>query len=131
MSPDTANSPPVGIDISDPFDPNARPRSNQQQSQIQGQTEQWTCEICTCINPMQYLACDACGCERPESVGQQQRQRERERAQQQQPPRPPLSAPPAAGRREQSMGWLCTRCGTFMEHVYWTCSSCGKMKESS
>ncbi len=25
----------------------------------------WTCEICTLVNPLQYLTCDACGTERP------------------------------------------------------------------
>ena len=113
MSPESNASPLVGIDISDPFDPNAQP------------PEQWTCGVCTCINPLQYLACDACGCERPESVGMRQQEQERRSA-----PRPPASAPPTLNRH-QSLGWLCTRCGTFMAHVYWTCSSCGKMKESS
>ena len=116
ISPDSNASPLVGIDISDPFDPNAR------------SPEQWTCGVCTCINPLQYLACDACGCERPESVGLQQRQRERRSVA---APRPPASAPPLRQNRGQSLGWFCTWCGTFMEHVYWTCSSCGKMKESS
>ncbi|KAK3709241.1 hypothetical protein LTR37_010979 [Vermiconidia calcicola] len=52
-----AHSPVVDIDISDPFDPNAKP------------PDQWTCDICTCINPLQFLACDACGTERPQRVG--------------------------------------------------------------
>ncbi|KAK5171941.1 uncharacterized protein LTR77_003578 [Saxophila tyrrhenica] len=50
-------SPIVDVDISDPFDPTAVP------------PDQWTCDICTCINPLQYLACDACGTERPERIG--------------------------------------------------------------
>ena len=117
VSPASITSPVVGIDISDPFDPHA------------GTPVQWTCEICTCINPMQYLACDACGCERPGSLAIPAREPRESR-----PPRPrPLSSPPAAPAegRHASAGWLCTRCGTFMEHLYWTCSSCGKMKESS
>lgn len=40
----------AAIDLSEPFNP-----------------DQWTCEICTCINPTRYLACDACGIERPSS----------------------------------------------------------------
>ncbi|RMY48813.1 hypothetical protein D0863_15301 [Hortaea werneckii] len=40
--------PPPIIDLSDPFNP-----------------DEWTCEICTCINPTPFLACDACGTERP------------------------------------------------------------------
>jgi hypothetical protein len=45
------SSPITNIDISEPFNP-----------------DQWTCSICTCINPTRYLACDACGIERPEPV---------------------------------------------------------------
>jgi len=45
------SSPVTAIDISEPFNP-----------------DQWTCTICTCINPTRYLACDACGIERPEPV---------------------------------------------------------------
>jgi hypothetical protein len=47
----TLSSPITNIDISEPFNP-----------------DQWTCSICTCINPTRYLACDACGIERPEPV---------------------------------------------------------------
>jgi hypothetical protein len=47
----TLSSPITAIDISEPFNP-----------------DQWTCSICTCINPTRYLACDACGIERPEPV---------------------------------------------------------------
>jgi hypothetical protein len=43
------SSPIAPIDISEPFNP-----------------DQWTCSICTCINPVRYLACDACGIERPQ-----------------------------------------------------------------
>jgi hypothetical protein len=45
------SSPITNVDISEPFNP-----------------DQWTCSICTCINPTRYLACDACGIERPEPV---------------------------------------------------------------
>lgn len=117
LSPMSNASPLVGVDISDPFDPNANRAP-----------DQWTCGICTCINPMQYLACDACGCERPENVGLRQRE---PRAR---PARSLVSVPPIAGpspRRDQSLGWLCTQCGTFTEHPYWCCTRCGKMKESS
>lgn len=43
------SSPIAPIDISEPFNP-----------------DQWTCSICTCINPVRYLACDACGIEKPQ-----------------------------------------------------------------
>lgn len=105
-------SPILNVDISEPFDPSARP------------PEQWTCEICTCINPLQYLACDACGTERPERVGIGNRGAVPR-------PRPvhPLARP--ASVPTQSLGWTCSDCGAFMEHRWWTCSACGRMKESS
>ena len=100
------------IDISEPFDPNAKP------------PDEWTCEICTCINPLQFLACDACGCERPQGIGLGNRGA-----------RPPLrstvSAPAPASNYHDSLGWICTNCSSFMEHRWWTCSACGKMKDSS
>ncbi|KAM0722328.1 hypothetical protein Q7P37_001769 [Cladosporium fusiforme] len=53
-------SPSEPIDLSEPFNP-----------------DQWTCEICTCINPTQYLACDACGIERPQPVTRRHTQQRR------------------------------------------------------
>ncbi|KAI6985942.1 zinc ion binding protein, partial [Hortaea werneckii] len=47
----TSSSPTPLIDLSDPFNP-----------------DEWTCDICTCINPTRFLACDACGTERPSST---------------------------------------------------------------
>lgn len=101
------------IDISDPFDPAA------------SAPEQWTCEICTCVNPLQYLACDACGIERPQRIGVGNRGAR---------PKPvsTFSAPaPAPTIQHDTLGWVCTRCGAFMEHKWWTCSACGQMKQSS
>lgn len=100
-------------------------------------TNDWACEVCTCINPLQFLACDACGVERPQAVLLQSRS----------PPsksQPPMRKPapsravsglariteskPAA--RSESLGWNC-RCGAFMEHKWWTCSACGTLKDTS
>ena len=101
------------IDISEPWDPNAAP------------PDEWSCEICTCINPLQFLACDACGTERPQNIGvgnRGARPRLTSRA----------SAPaPSTTTQVETLGWNCTQCGAFMEHRWWTCSSCGKMKDSS
>jgi len=94
------------IDLSEPFNP-----------------DEWTCEVCTCINPMQFLACDACGSERPHgavaaaSSGLAATHRPRWTT-----PRPMAT---------ETMGWNCVRCETFMEHKWWTCSACGLMKNSS
>ena len=100
------------LDISDPFDPAAAP------------PEQWNCELCTCVNPLQFLACDACGTERPQQIGLGNRGAR---------PKPVsiVSAPAPIQVQNQSLGWTCTRCGAFMEHKWWTCSACGQMKESS
>lgn len=98
------------IDISEPWDPNAAP------------PDEWECEICTCINPLQFLACDACGTERPQKIGVGNRGAR---------PKPVsrVSAPQVV--QVESMGWNCTDCGSFMEHRWWTCSACGRMKDSS
>ncbi|KAF2772075.1 WLM-domain-containing protein [Teratosphaeria nubilosa] len=109
----TAQIPPTitspVIDISEPFNP-----------------DEWACEICTCINPVQFLACDACGTERPQmmfpppaGVG---RSRSMSKA-------PDTSMPSAVSK--QGLGWNCRNCGSFMEHEWWTCSACVEMKTSS
>lgn len=109
---DSTVSPIVNVDISEPFDPTAKP------------PDQWTCEICTCINPLQFLACDACGTERPERIGIGNRGSMPR-------PRPVHDILRPAPVANDSLGWNCTGCGAFMEHRWWTCSACGKMKESS
>lgn len=73
--------------------------------------DSWTCQVCTCINPLQFLACEACGVERPPTAVRKP------------VPRKPIPPKPS--------GWSCRECGTFMEHKWWTCSGCGLMKESS
>ncbi|KAK3114029.1 hypothetical protein LTR53_008068 [Teratosphaeriaceae sp. CCFEE 6253] len=121
----------VGMDLSDPFNP-----------------DEWTCDICTCINPMQYLACDACATERPQaaaaaistsrptgarspgagtgtSTGSSSRAASR--------PPPPREAMAVSSTRVQfkRMGWNCAQCGSWMERKWWTCSACGLMKAES
>ena len=105
-----APSPINLVGLSDPFDPHAQ------------KPKQWTCEICTCINPQRYLACDACGCERSQVVGTENRGA-----------RPRIKVGPNASTPSpnSSLGWSCKRCSAFMEHKWWTCSACGTMKESS
>lgn len=106
--PQTSAEPTV-IDLTDPHNP-----------------DQWTCEICTCINPLRFLICDACGTERsqpgPVSAATVQRSASTTQV-------PRWTVPKAAQR--ENLGWNCGRCGAFMEHKWWTCSSCGLMKESS
>ncbi|WPH02501.1 Hypothetical protein R9X50_00536600 [Acrodontium crateriforme] len=94
------------FDLSEPFNP-----------------DQWTCQICTCINPIRFLACDACATERPQPSTTSSRR---------QTPNPRLSrwsAPPQ--NQTENLGWTCARCETFMERQWWTCAVCGLMKGSS
>ncbi|KEQ67077.1 zinc ion binding protein [Aureobasidium melanogenum CBS 110374] len=86
----------------------------------------WTCRICTCINLQTHLACDACGGERPAFMT-------------------PAINSGIAGRRndahptafaekkqakQESLGWNCRECGTFVEHRWFCCTLCGLMKRS-
>lgn len=109
-------------------------------------SDTWTCEICTLVNPTNYLCCDACSTERPSL-----------------PSLPPSTAPnpqktastqamPSSIRDSNSkkavkslmsldatilrlpqkpIGWSCHNCGNFMESEWWTCARCGSMKQTS
>jgi len=116
-APALAAAPPTPvIDISEPHNP-----------------DQWTCQICTCINPLQFLACDACGVERPQQLTASSGLRHSRS----------LGAPSAlrsvsspswtasTPAQPESLGWNCEGCGAFMEHKWWTCSACGMLKASS
>lgn len=111
---------PTIFDISEPFNP-----------------DEWTCEVCTCINPTQFLACDACGCEKPQGAKTIKSHRNTsattttsaQRPAQPSTKRPRWTMPQAA--QPTSLGWNCVRCGAFMEHKWWTCSACGLMKSES
>ena len=117
----------------------------------------WTCEICTLINPLTYLTCDACGVERPSWIAA---------VLDSQPPPPPpprnsasststtsrsntpthpalklrstaydsisrFNAESAQKVNKGPVGWTCGGCGNFMEAEWWTCARCGRMKDSS
>ncbi|KAL6248986.1 hypothetical protein RBB50_004049 [Rhinocladiella similis] len=42
-----------------------RPAEREPEAEAEAEADTWTCEICTLINPMQYLMCGACETERP------------------------------------------------------------------
>lgn len=111
----------------------------------------WPCTICTLVNPITYLCCDACGGQRPAQYNNAAMLSSTTA-----PPGSKLSKPlvartmsttsvlkPRSGsenllpvgesslRKPQRLGWNCGRCGTFMENQWWTCSLCGIMKASS
>lgn len=147
------------------FDPPSGPpplRPNQQSLSAQEDSpppETWTCEICTLVNPLQFLSCDACGMERPAIYHFDQPSP---------PPQPSCanghssSRPQINSSKSQSrdksnalkpkqnvvdslrkfeeqeaykkslpIGWRCGGCGNFMEQQWWTCSVCGRMKITS
>ena len=129
------------------FSPYDQPSSTNQQGRP---SDSWTCEICTLVNPYNYLCCDACTTERPS-----------------QPPPPPPPADPLGSKfqkvgstqampssirdsnskkavkslmsldattsrlPQKPIGWSCQTCGNFMESEWWTCARCGTMKQSS
>lgn len=114
----------------------------------------WTCDICTLVNPMQFLTCDACATERPSkfsvprppalpprpssaaSTRRTNHEREKDRPN---ALKPRLGVVDSIARlKEQEarkpakpMGWTCSRCGNWMEQQWWTCAACGNMKDSS
>lgn len=140
-----------------PPQPNTPPQIQPQSSQQAITT--WTCEICTLINPLNYLTCDACGVERPPHISrsipssppvasnstgpgsrpasttQKPSVRETPNAL-----KPKSSAYDSVSRfaaeraskvASKPLGWTCKGCGNFMEMEWWTCAGCGRMKESS
>ena len=93
---------------------------------------QWACEVCTCINPTQFLACDACGVERPRSVTKPRPKRSQpSRIKSEPTSRADVKIKDSGSTLNQGLGWKCVNCGSFMEHQWWTCSACGMMKASS
>jgi DNA-dependent metalloprotease WSS1 len=110
--------------------------------------DSWECPICTLQNPWNYLCCDACTTERPEWLHPPPKTQSQSKAPQKQSGQ---SASLAQDHRvlkprnnalqslasleattpQKPLGWLCHRCGQFMESEWWTCASCGTMKQSS
>lgn len=121
----------------------------------------WTCEICTLVNPVLFLACDACGVERssfptaelytappppPQSTstsrppqrrdlgssdGTASSRRSTSGEQTLRGWRHAEGSTPQANIKVEPLGWNCVRCGSFMERQWWTCSACGTMKTTS
>lgn len=113
--------------------------------------ETWTCEICTLINPLNFLTCDACSTERPPiynpspspphhtSTNGHLKPKDRDRdpyVANQLKPRSSAAEnlkrfeQQSAYKKAQPIGWKC-HCGNFMEQEWWSCARCGRMKPSS
>lgn len=122
-------------------------QAKQQQSaphpppQLQAErSKTWTCEICTLVNPLTFLVCDACGIERPVTAAEETIMCPADDANGQmrarygatgKPPSRTLGVTTKPAPQQAPMGWNCNRCGTFMETQWWTCSACGTMKTAS
>ena len=106
-------------------------------------TDSWTCEICTLVNPANYLCCDACTTERPtpppspvpkpQTVGSTQARPSSIRDSNAQKAVKSLMSLDATMSQlpRKPIGWSCHSCGNFMESEWWTCARCGSMKQSS
>lgn len=69
-------------------------------------TGEWSCLVCTLLNPAHALQCDACATRRPFTETIQ--------------------------KSKQGDSWSCLTCGeTGMPHHFWTCSWCGTVKLTS
>jgi len=105
----------------------------------------WSCSLCTLVNPINDISCGACDSKRPASVTTLLA-----------PPKPKLQRPTSssssnarllsltkssalisaeeAAARERikpKSGWTCSRCGEWSEAMFWSCSRCGNIKERS
>lgn len=107
----------------------------------------WSCNLCTLVNPITNTTCAACDSKRPASITALLI-----------PPKPKLERPTSsnsnksnarllsltkssalisaeeAAARERikpKSGWTCSRCGEWSEVMFWSCSRCGNIKEKS
>ncbi len=109
----------------------------------------WACEICTLVNPSTYLCCDACSTERTEAKithppsklthpGTTLRSTTSPLINNRPNPKSKLKKSSiqslislenaSKNKPPSSIGWVCHRCGNFMENEWWTCARCGVMK---
>ena len=138
--PDTQPPPSIKQEASNPDVP-PRPSSIKQETKPiptpnnparDTSPDTWTCEICTLVNPLQYLVCGACETERPPRAPKKQTTPTPSALQ------PRLSVADSLAKLQQQeaakppkpLGWVCV-CGNFMAQEWWTCARCGRMKEAS
>jgi len=115
----------------------------------------WQCEICTLINKVEHLICDACGVEKPGPKLGSSLPKSSSASSGRSPfdaaplsrnapsrvPSRPLASRPAPQRilgvqklivaKVVPKTWTCQKCRNIMESEWWTCSKCGSMKKSS
>lgn len=143
MFPSPAAQPPsIPIDTKPASDNEFRPPSTDYPMQ---DPDTWACEVCTLINPNQFLACDACGQERPSSETSQPSRPSSKNMKKPDNRETPNALKPRKGVAEslaaleaqeaskpaKPMGWSCHVCANWMEQAWWTCARCGTMKQKS
>jgi len=121
--------------------------SPQNTALVSRQPPGWSCEICTLDNPATFLICDACGTERPPSSlsaasatasssattlasSSRDRYSDKEKTGKASKSVKALSALSDV-EKKKPLGWICHRCGNFMENEWWTCAGCGTLKLAS
>ncbi|KAI0474120.1 WLM-domain-containing protein [Xylariaceae sp. FL0804] len=124
--------------------PNTAPA--QSSKPAEGSLDTWTCSVCTLINPLNFLCCDACGVERSgdatQDLAEMSHKRQRKTADLKRPEStkiatrsagtvssPGPSESQAAAARPKT--WTCQFCGRVRERMWWTCDLCGNMKSDS
>ncbi|KAI1105622.1 WLM-domain-containing protein [Jackrogersella minutella] len=115
-------------------------------------TSTWVCDICTLVNPVSFLCCDACGIERGEKTTQDLAGKSSKR----QPTVIDLTHSPSTDKRGASTSkpgsnskstsgptqyppsakpraptWTCSFCGRVRERQWWSCDICGTIKQQS
>ena len=127
------------------------PAKPEPQPQREPDLHTWTCEICTLVNPLQFLACEACGVERSSTISAtttttttiaqpdgKKRKSEVDTGQLNVvKPRQSVTKALASLEAQEArkpvrpMGWTCHVCSNWMESQWWTCARCGNMKQAS
>jgi len=132
-----------------PVPSSTRPRANKTSAEpidldppIIYDDDTWTCEVCTLINLSNHLCCGACDVERPSrptsptprnvTPSTQNRPSTLRDSNAKKAVRSLISLDETTKQQpKKPVGWLCRRCGNFMEEQWWTCANCGLMKQSS
>ena len=114
-----------------------------------GRPDTWTCEICTLVNPIDFLQCGACETNRSQSLVEISQQRAVKSSKHMNPKRHNLPNPnhkalrsktdladtfakAAEARMQQKpAAWRCHGCGTYVDQEWWSCNSCGSVRTSS
>lgn len=145
------HAPPIPASTKPPFPttdtpattlpPNPQPPTTQKRQAPS--LDSWTCEICTLVNPSNYLCCDACTTERPSPPPSPAPKPQKFASTQAKPPsirdnnaqkavKSLISLDATTSQLPpKPIGWSCHNCGNFMESEWWTCARCGSMKQSS